>query len=115
MTSSYKYNEPRETPRDAAMTGGVRSDEGFIRLLTLFNENIASLSLSGADDDQLLSVENTSMSSFWYEDSLFDETSLGPCGPLNTSLACTNITDDLESALSPYATWQVGRNKIIQQ
>lgn len=121
MTSSYKYNEPQAAVRDNSMTGardgdddddehdnsmtGASGDGAFIRLLSLFNQNFGIL--SGDNDDDVATVENSSVSSFWYDELYADDTSSsGPCSVFNTS--CNNLTGESDTYGS-YSTWQVSK------
>jgi hypothetical protein len=104
MTSSYKYQEPPEAPHDKTMTG-VGGDGAFIRLLSLYNANFGSLA-SGTDED-MTPVDNSSMSPFWYDDLMMEDSSSGPCNVFNTT--CGNLTDFGESPSESYAVWQVSK------
>ena len=109
MTSSYKYDEPQAAVRDNSMTGA--SDDGaFIRLLSLFNQNFGIL--SGDNDDDVAAVENSSISSFWYDELYVDETSSGPCSVFNTS--CGNLTGEPDTDGS-YSTWQVSNFHVFSK
>lgn len=104
MTSSYKYQEPPEASHDNSMTRvGVGGDGAFIRLLTFINENLGSL--TGEIDSDITPVENGSISPFWYDDMLMEDTSSGPCNVLNAT--CSNLTDDIFVPSEPYPIWQV--------
>jgi uncharacterized protein with WD repeat len=104
MTSSYKYQEPPEASHDrSAMGAGVGGDGAFIRLLSLFNENFGSL--TGETDADITPAENGSMSPFWYDDMLMEDTSSGPCNVFNAT--CSNLTDDFFVPSESYPIWQV--------
>jgi len=99
MTSSYKYNEPIAVSRDDAMTGV--GDQNAFHILS----RLVSL-IGDGDEENVVTVENSSFLSPWDIDVFMDETSPGPCG-ISNNASCNNLTDETSYYDGSYNTWQV--------